>query len=171
MQVSSLGYVTFGETAVKPLPSLNFTSEPTIAPYWMMLEQCLVMYEWHNTSSSLMPRLVNLTGNGDIQTALVVTWANCMPAPWEYNRGQSITFQLALATDLSRLHALFTYPYGRSHLNEFSKHPTQVGFYDGISRTIVISMNWHGTNALNLKQAYNLDQQRGNTGEVTQIKF
>ena len=171
MQISSSGFVTFGGTEAYSWPALLSTLQPTIAPYWMTMDLCRVKYEWHDNSSPLMPRIVNLTGNDDLQTALVVTWANCVPAPWQVFGQQNITFQLALATDLLQLHALFAYPYGKSHLNKFSKYPTQVGFYDGSTRTVVVSMNWLGTNALNLNQAYNLDQQRGNTGEIIYYEF
>lgn len=123
--------------------------------------------KWHeNSSSSLIPRLVKLTGNKLLQTALVVQWANCQPKPTRVFPGQNITFQLVLTSDLATLYALFIYPYGRSHLSEESSYPMQVGYYDGHIRHVLVSKYWLGHNQtnINLNQRYNLDQEKGNTG-------
>ena len=131
----------------------------------MSMDNCRVSYEWHtNRNSELVTKFKNMANNFNIQIALAIQWSECVPSPASDFGSQKITFQLALATDISSLYAMYTYPYLRSSLNEGSFNPMQIGYYDGRTRHVIVSKNWLGVNDTNISQRYNFDQEKGNTG-------
>ena len=130
------------------------------------MDNCLVTYKWHDRNSVLVSDFRRRSNNNYIQVALSIQWSECVPSPAMVFGSQKITFQLALATDISSLYAMFTYPYRRSFLTESSSYPMQIGYFDGRTRQVLVSKHWLGVNDTNITQRYNLDQEKGNTGKL-----